>query len=72
MPGPHNIAIRGNWIGTQTWRVFADVTIYLLLFISSSGVYLWWAVKAERRTGSAILAAGAVTLFGIVFAFLHG
>ncbi len=72
MPGPHNIAIRGNWIGIQTWRVFADVTIYLLLFISSSGVYLWWAVKAERRTGSAILAAGAVTLFGIVFAFLHG
>ena len=51
MPGPHNVAIRGNWIGTQAWRVFADATIYLLLFISLSGIYLWWAIKAERRIG---------------------
>ena len=30
------------------WRLFADATIYLLLFLSLSGVYLWWAIKAER------------------------
>jgi hypothetical protein len=72
MPGPHNIAIRGNWIGTQVWRVFADATIYLLLFISASGVYLWWAIKAERRIGLALVTAGAVTLSGLIFAVLHG
>ncbi len=72
MPGPHNVAIRGNWIGTQAWRVLADATIYLLLFISLSGVYLWWAIKAERRIGLALLSVGGVTFFGLIFAMLHG
>jgi hypothetical protein len=72
MPGPHNVAIRGNWVGTKAWRVIADATIYLLLFISLSGVYLWWAIKAERKTGLTLLAAGAVTFFGLIFAILHG
>jgi hypothetical protein len=72
MPGPHNVAIRGNWIGTQVWRWFADATIYVLLFVSVSGVYLWWAIKAERRIGAALLGAGAVTLLGLIFAILHG
>jgi hypothetical protein len=72
MPGPHNIAIRGNWIGTQVWRVVADTTIYLVLFISMSGIYLWWAIQAERKTGLTLLAAGAVTFFGLIFAILHG
>jgi hypothetical protein len=52
--------------------VIADATIYLLLFISLSGVYLWWAIKAERRIGLALLGAGAVTFFGLIFAILHG
>jgi hypothetical protein len=72
IPGPHNVAIRGNWLGTRVWRVLADATIYLLLFISLSGVYLWWAIKAERRIGLTLLTAGAVTLFGLIFAILHG
>jgi len=72
IPGPHNVAIRGNWIGTQAWRVLADATIYLVLFISLSGIYLWWAIKAERWTGLTLLAAGAITFFGLIFAILHG
>ena len=72
MPAPHNVAIRGNWIGIQAWRFFADTTIYLLLFISLSGVYLWWTIKAERRIGAALLGAGGVTLLGLIFAILHG
>ena len=71
MPGPHNVAIRGNWIGTGIWRLFADATIYLLLFISLSGVYLWWAIKAERRIGVALLAAGAFTFVGLVYAVIR-
>ena len=72
MPGPHNVAIRGNWIGIQAWRVFADATIYLLLFVSMSGVYLWWAIKAERKIGLTLLGGGAVTLFALIFTILHG
>jgi hypothetical protein len=43
-----------------------------LLFISLSGIYLWWAIKAERRIGLTLLAAGALTFFGLIFAILHG
>ena len=71
MPGPHNVAIRGNWIGTRVWRWFADGTIYLLLFISISGVYLWWAIKAERGTGAVMLTAGAATFAGLIYAIVR-
>jgi len=67
MPGPHNVALRGNWIGIEVWRWFADGTIYLLLFISISGIYLWWAIKAERKIGFALLAAGAASFSGLVY-----
>jgi hypothetical protein len=71
MPGPHNVALRGNWIGMKLWRFFADTTIYLLLFVSLSGVYLWWAIKAERRTGVALLAGGAATFAGLIYAVVR-
>lgn len=71
MPGPHNVAIRGNWIGTQVWRWLADATIYVLLFISISGVYLWWALRAERRVGAVLLTAGAVTFAGLIYVVLR-
>jgi hypothetical protein len=71
MPGPHNVALRGNWFGIEVWRWFADATIYLLLFISVSGIYLWWAIKAERVVGLALVAAGLVTLSGLVYAVVR-
>jgi hypothetical protein len=71
MPGPHNANIRGNWIWTQVWRQFADGTIYLTLFISISGIYLWYALKAERRIGFALLAAGGVTFIGLIYAVIR-
>ena len=71
MPGPHNVAIRGNWVGTRVWRLFADATIYLLLFISLSGVYLWWAIKAERKIGLALLTGGAATFAGLIYAIVR-
>jgi hypothetical protein len=71
MPGPHNANIRGNWIWTQVWRQFADATIYLTLFISVSGLYLWYVLKAERRIGFALLAAGGLTFFGLIYAVIR-
>jgi len=71
MPGPHLVAIRGNWIGTRVWRGFADATIYLILFISFSGIYLWWALKAERRIGLVLVTAGVATFSGLVYVIVR-
>jgi len=71
MPGPHNVAVRGNWLYINFWKWLADATVYLTLFISISGVYLWTALRAERRIGLALLALGAVSFFGIVYVLSH-
>mgnify|MGYP001562957115 CR=1 FL=1 len=68
MPGPHIVSIRGNSAYMQIWRWLADATVYLLLFLSISGVYLWAVLKAERRVGLALLAAGAASFGGLVYA----
>jgi hypothetical protein len=47
---------------------FADGTAYVLLFITISGVYLWVALRAERRIGWTLLFAGAATFAGLVYA----
>jgi len=67
-PGPHNADIRGNWPYTRVWRWLADSTVYLLLFISASGVYLWWVIRAERRVGLLLLGAGALSCVGVILA----
>ena len=70
-PGPHLVDIRMNWWPMSVWRWFADGTVYLLFFISVSGVYLWAVLRAERRVGLALIAAGAVSFTGIVYALIH-
>jgi hypothetical protein len=67
MPGPHNADLRGNWFWIDMWRWLADGTVYLLLFISATGVYLWFAIKVERRIGLALLTAGAVCFAACVY-----
>ena len=66
-PGPHNADLRGNWIWTRVWRWCADGTVYLLMFISASGVYLWLAIMGERRIGLALLGAGAASFAGFMY-----
>lgn len=70
-PGPHNAVIRGNWFWTRAWKGVADGTVYLLLFISVTGVYLWFVLRAERRVGAALLLGGACSLVGTVYAILR-
>jgi hypothetical protein len=67
MPGPHNVDVRGNSRIMRLWRVLADATVYLLLFITLSGIYLWTALRAERRIGLMLILAGAVTFGGLVY-----
>jgi hypothetical protein len=71
MPGPHNVALRGNWVWTQVWRWFADATVYFTMFVTITGLYLWYAIKAERRIGLAMLTAGAVTFCGLIYAVIR-
>lgn len=70
-PGQHLADIRMNWTPMRVWLWFADGTVYLLFFISVSGVYLWAVLRSERRIGLALIGAGAVSFFGIVYAVIH-
>lgn len=70
-PGPHLADIRMNWWPMRAWRWFADGTVYLILFISVSGIYLWAVLRSERRPGLAILAAGASSFLAIVYALIR-
>ena len=66
-PGPHNVDVRGNSRLMRAWRVFADATVYLFLFITLSGIYLWVALRAERRVGLLLILAGGSTFWGLVY-----
>jgi hypothetical protein len=68
MPGPHNADVRGNSGLIRLWRIAADATAWLLLFLTVSGIYLWVALRAERRVGLWLILAGAVTFWGLVYA----
>ncbi len=70
-PGEHAPAIRMNWFYMQAWRWLADTTAYLILFISVSGVYLWYVLRAERRVGFVLLFAGGLSFFGLAYALSH-
>lgn len=70
MPGPHNALIRGNWFWTRAWRWFADATVYLTLFLSLSGIYLWAMIRSQRKIGLILLSAGAISFGGVVYAII--
>lgn len=67
MPGPHNVRLRGNSAGMAVWRWLADATVWLILFSTVSGVYLWVVLRAERRVGLVFLAAGAISFGSLVY-----
>jgi hypothetical protein len=69
-PGPHLVGMRMNWFPMRVWFWFADATVYLLLFITVSGIFLWYAPRADRGIGLALLAAGVVSFFGLVYAIV--
>jgi len=71
LPGGHRPGIRMNWFYMKAWRWMADATVYLILFISVSGVYLWYVLRAERKVGFILLFAGALSFFGMAYALSH-
>jgi len=71
MPGPHNANLRGNWAYMVLWKWLADATVYLVICIAISGIYLWFVLRAERQIGLALLAAGAFSFFGLAYVLSH-
>lgn len=70
-PGQHGPDIRMNWFYMRAWRWMADATVYLILFISVSGIYLWYVLRAERSVGLILLFAGALSFFGMAYVLSH-
>ena len=70
-PGQHGPDIRMNWLAMKAWSWFADATVYLTLFITVSGLYLWYMLRVERKIGLILLFAGTLSFFGIAYAISH-
>ncbi len=65
-PGPHVAAIRGNWWLTRLWGSLADCTVLLTLFLTVSGVYLWFMSGLQRRSGLILSAAGCILFMSFI------
>lgn len=70
-PGQHMAGIRKNWTYMLLWSWLSDATVFLTLFITVSGIYLWYVLHAERKVGVTLLLAGAASFFGMVYALWH-
>jgi hypothetical protein len=65
MPGQHNAKIRGNSVYIKVWRKLSDAVVYLLLFLTASGIILWYFLESERKPGLYALILGV-----LIFTFL--
>jgi len=70
-PGQHGSNIRMNWFYIRAWGWMADATVYVILFVSLSGIYLWYVLRAERSVGYVLLLVGALSFFGMAYALSH-
>jgi len=62
MPGQHNARMRGNSVFMKAWRVSTDFFVYFVLFVSASGVFLWYFLRPERKLGIYSLGLGIAFL----------
>jgi hypothetical protein len=72
MPGPHNANVRGNWRPMVAWAVTADTVVYGILFLTATGLYLWWMLRSERTTGWLLIGGGTLTVATLVIALSAG
>ncbi len=67
-PGLHRVP---NWGITKFWGWLADTMVYITLFLTVTGVYLWMVMKAERKTGLIMLGGGVASFVSIILAILY-
>ena len=70
-PGEHAPTLSRNWFPMRAWRWLSDTTAYLTLFITISGLYLWFVLRSERRIGYILLGSGMLIFFGLAYVVAH-
>ena len=66
-PGPHK---HPTWIFSKAWGSVADGTVYIALFLTLSGIYMWTVLRAERKAGLVALGSGALAFVAIFYALI--
>jgi len=66
-PGPHK---HPTWIFSKAWGWVADGTVYIALFLTLSGIYMWTVLRAERKADILALGSGAVAFFVILYGLI--
>ncbi len=66
-PGEHTPTLSMNWFPMRAWRWLSDATAYLVLFITITGIYLWYVLKAERCIGYILLGTGTLLFFALAY-----
>jgi hypothetical protein len=69
-PGPHLVGMRMNWVFMRIWWWLSDATVYVLLFLTLSGIYLWYVLRRDRKPGLMVIAGGAMSFLMIVYALV--
>jgi hypothetical protein len=69
-PGPHLVGMRMNWFFMRAWWWLSDATVYLLLFTTVSGIYLWLALRRDRKPGFVFAICGFLSLVSIFYALV--
>lgn len=69
-PGPHNAAIRGNWIFTRIWTWLIDGVVCTVIFASASGIYMWTVLKGERKVGLTLMGLGSMVFFTLILSIV--
>jgi hypothetical protein len=69
LPGPHK---KPDWFFTKVWSWVADSTVYVVIFLSVSGIYLWAVLRAERRAGLISLGLGSVSFVLVLYRLVAG
>ena len=68
-PGPHTQ--HKNWFFLFFWWILADSVAYGSIFLSVSGIYLWYFLKKERKIGLILITLGMLS-FGLLMVPLVG
>jgi len=66
-PGPHK---HPSWIFSKLWGWVADTTVYVTLFLTVTGIYMWLVLKSERKAGLVALGSGVCAFIAILYSLL--
>ncbi len=66
-PGPHKSP---SWIFSRMWGWVADSTVYITLFLTVTGIYLWSVLRSEQKAGLIALGSGAFAFVTILYSLL--